>query len=244
MKVALILMVALAVVISCRSAAGNSHVPSSDVASTGSPPSPEATMAAQPANSVESTSSASRAPAPTDSPCGPASIGAVEPDAADAPDWGGPFIQPPVRAGDASTVDEIRERGFDLKVPEDVALRMHLVFSDRNTKGIIFEVRQYFSADEVPSNMKLDDLLQGGGMFLSQRLTIGNDAETVLAEVKDARLVEVGPVKAALVWGSPRREGGRRTYNLYWSDGIYDFSLRSGFETPEQAVNIARSMYC
>jgi hypothetical protein len=38
--------------------------------------------------------------------------------------------------------------------------------------------------------------------------------------------------------------GARNPFDLFWSEGTYDWSVVAGTDTPDEAVNIARSRYC
>jgi hypothetical protein len=122
---------------------------------------------------------------------------------------------------------------------------LQVVVSDNHGGETVEEIRLYYAADLPDSATTLVDLIEHGGMMFTQSKSIGNDAATVQHEVGDrATIVQVGPYDAALIWADPFFDGGRRSFNLFWSDGSYDFGLRAGLETPEQTVGVARSTYC
>jgi hypothetical protein len=143
------------------------------------------------------------------------------------------------------TLDEIRGAGFQLADIRQPLLPLRLVIASRVGEDSFIEVRQYFARDELGSRSTLQDLIEEGGFMLSQRPTSGHTAEQVVSEVGDrATLIAVGPLAAAVVWGDPRSAAARRPYSVYWSDGTYDFSLYAGLTDADEAVGIARSIYC
>jgi hypothetical protein len=183
--------------------------------------------------------------APLPSPgCDAVALPALGPKQADAPSWGGSAFAPPVYIGYQWSLADVRASGFDAMVPTEVPVPMQVVMTNTKT-GQITEMRAYFAADTPTEDTTLWELIEDGGMLFSQRHTIGNDAARVRRAVKGrAKIVQIGPHDAALIWGSPFFQGGRRPYGVYWSDGTFDFSLIAGLETPEQTVAVARSTYC
>ena len=181
----------------------------------------------------------------TDSPgCGPSSVPQPGPEEGTTSGRGIPPQPPILNSGEEITVDVARGEGFEVLVPGSIPdkLSASVVIGDYRGESLN-SVRVYYTPEAIDESDTLADVVAEGGMFLLQRRTLGHTAEFVQGEVGDrATLVEVGTHKAALVWADPIF--GVRTYNLYWSDGTYDWTLISGLDTPEMTVDVARSMVC
>jgi hypothetical protein len=104
-------------------------------------------------------------------------------------------------------------------------------------------IRLYFSKGSIQPEDTIVDILSSGGAVLTETATFGQDADLVKATIGDAAtIIKVASFDAAYVYASPL-PGGTRTHNLYWSDGVRDYSLivsGSGTET----VAVADSMFC
>jgi hypothetical protein len=119
------------------------------------------------------------------------------------------------------------------------------MLADVDKSGDIDMIRSYFGDKPVEEDVSLWDYMEAGGVMLRQRRTTGMDGAAWKALVGERAIpVAVGTSDGVLVWGDPHSEGGFRPYNVFWSDGSYDWALESGFETPDDAVDMARSTVC
>lgn len=58
-------------------------------------------------------------------------------------------------------------------------------------------------------------------------------------------VTSVATHEAALVWADPLDETEEsRSFDLYWSDGDYDYFILGGTDGPDAVVDMARSMFC
>lgn len=238
----------------CRSMVGNppaSTAPSTEPSTT-APPS--ASVSQGPAtSSPEALPTKATATESPDNPtgnssgCGPPEIPPLGPENVGTPP--SPLVPPPriLSAGEVVTsTDDVRSRGFDAILPTAIpaGVLLQAITVEAGFGGSINELRLYYSPTPVNTATTLSDVIADGGMLLLQRVSRGVDAAYVKEEVGErAVIVEVGPYDAALIWGDPVHHGVR-AYSLLWSDGTYDWTLRSGFETPESAVSVGRSIYC
>lgn len=177
--------------------------------------------------------------------CGPVELPELGPAEAGGPARG--FPRHPLilgSGGEASTEADVERRGFNLRAPAGAPDGLELTLLYVSERSAVDEVRMYYAAEPITETMRLPDVIAGRGVLVIQRRSIGHDAALVQSEVGDrATIVKVGSLDAALVWTNPIA-GTLRTYNLYWSDGTYDWSVISGLETPEETVALARSMMC
>jgi hypothetical protein len=105
------------------------------------------------------------------------------------------------------------------------------------------ELLTTYTKGELGRGETVADVLKAGGAVLLQRATIGNDAALVRQTTGDkATIIDLGGQKAALV-ESTTMEGNFRSHNLYWSDGVLDYSLKSGGSF-EDVVKLGQSMVC
>jgi hypothetical protein len=159
-------------------------------------------------------------------------------------------LLPPPRILDTGeqtdSIDNVRLAGFDALVPDEVPsdLSLQAIMLEPGAVEDVTEVRLYYAPTPIGEDTTLVDVIADGGMLLMQRVSKGVDAALVQREVGTrAVIVQVGSHDAALIWGD-QIAVGIRPYSLYWSDGERDWSLITGFETPENAVSVARSIYC
>jgi len=105
-------------------------------------------------------------------------------------------------------------------------------------------VLTYFSPEPIGETTTLGDLLRAGGALFVQETTDGHDARSVIDAAGDRALaVKIGPYDAAFVHADAIDEEGTRTFNLYWSDGVLDFSLEANVD-PADAIAMGQSLYC
>lgn len=101
-----------------------------------------------------------------------------------------------------------------------------------------------YSAKRISDSDTIEELFNAGGILVVQAVPTGRDGDSMKENVgKRASLVEVGPYRAALVHAEPW-VSGVRAYNLYWSDGKHDWSIQGATATPEEVIDLARSLYC
>ena len=146
--------------------------------------------------------------------------------------------------GTIASVASIDATGFDLRVPamqlDGASIRTVI----REDEGDHFETRIYLTAAPIAKTDALPDILATGGVLLTQRPSIGNDAQAVIKDLgKLAYLVHLGSIEAALTWGAPIPKSVR-PFGLYWSESGYDLSIISGLATADETVTLAESIYC
>jgi hypothetical protein len=153
---------------------------------------------------------------------------------------------PPVTVGGRmSTIEKLRSENFDVHTPSSVEMPLRLVMATNGADGRPNEVRLYYAPDPIPIDSTLDDVINSGGIMVTQRYADGFDARSVKAEAGDrATIVLVGPYEAALIWADPFFSSSRRAFNLYWSDGTFDFLIQAGVSTADATVDAARTYYC
>jgi hypothetical protein len=152
-------------------------------------------------------------------------------------------MSPITRGYSPATVEQLQASDFMLQRPT-TSLPSRLLLASIEG-GAVEEVVQVFSPQAVAADATVADVIDDGGVFLIQHPANGDDAASVKQEVGDrAYIVSVGPYDAALVWADPFFEGDKRSYNIYWSDGTYDFSVIAGLDTPEESLTFAMSLYC
>lgn len=253
-----LVLVMLTVVAACRYAGGSASEISPALVAEGTPVPTETPI--QPTSPVV-TATATRTPAeatasliPSKAPtfssqpgCGSSQLPVLGPEEAYPPPFG--RLPPPSILGSGqvvSSLQELRDRDFDARLPADVPSHLALQHMnvDSGVNDSITEWRAYYAPSPLREDTTLHDLINSGGFLLVQRRTIGHDGEFVDGQSSRAELVQVGPYIAALIWGDPPAHGVRRSYTLYWSDGTYDFTLKTGFDSAEPAVSVARSMHC
>lgn len=132
-------------------------------------------------------------------------------------------------------------------LPLQVAMLDPAVASDSDAAGDVAghgaSVRIYYAKSAIEADTTILDLYRGGGAFLSEAETSGQDAALVKSVIGEAAtIIQVGKFDAALVHADPLANGVR-TWNLYWSDGVRDYSLIVGGEATD-AIQSAQSMFC
>lgn len=101
----------------------------------------------------------------------------------------------------------------------------------------------YFSKGPIQEQTTIVDVYAGGGGFLEEVATHGQDATFVKSAVGDsATIIKVGTYDAAFDVSSPW-PGGFYTHGLYWSDGVRDFGLVVN-GAADEVVKVAQSIYC
>jgi hypothetical protein len=103
----------------------------------------------------------------------------------------------------------------------------------------------YFVGRPVSSGDTLATFWDAGGIFVHESPWTNSysRAEELAVALGDrAVTVKVGEHDAALVYADPI-ELDVRTHNIAWSDGVEQFEIRAVL-TPEEIVDLARSMVC
>jgi len=124
-------------------------------------------------------------------------------------------------------------------VPAGMALQA--VFDADAATGL--GLRLYYANSPLGSDERIEDLLARGGISLEITPTAGIDGPYVMSQVGSRGMkVSIGGQSATLVHSDEIRPG-LRPYNLYWSDGTYDFAIQGGGDATS-VLTLAASMYC
>jgi len=102
-----------------------------------------------------------------------------------------------------------------------------------------------FFFDEPVAGIKLFDLYARGGLLLTREPIRDGVvfADTLKSEIGDRAVeITVGASIGAMTWADPNLRG-TRTHNIYWADGVNNYSL-IGVRAPEEMVNLARGLAC
>jgi hypothetical protein len=120
---------------------------------------------------------------------------------------------------------------------------LRVITVDAGFGGTINELRLFYSPQLIGSTTTWIDVWAAGGMYIEQDVDNRVDVEQLKREIDRVVVIDLGPYDAALSWDDPYAEGVR-PYRLVWTDGNHDWTLVAGFDKPESAVAVARSIYC
>jgi hypothetical protein len=107
------------------------------------------------------------------------------------------------------------------------------------------EVYQYFLDTDIDPKLTIPEFIAAAGIELDRDPTSNGEsfASFVLSTFGERAVkIELGNYEAALVWADPEING-IRTHHLYWSDGVYNYSLIAD-RSPEQLVTLGRDLVC
>jgi hypothetical protein len=105
-------------------------------------------------------------------------------------------------------------------------------------------VYAYF-ADAPIDGMTVAEFIRAGGIQVHvDPMTDDRGFAAYLLDAFGERAVSVavGSYNGALVWADPNSDG-TRTHNLYWSDGVNNYSLIADM-VPDEIVDLGRSLVC
>jgi hypothetical protein len=115
----------------------------------------------------------------------------------------------------------------------------------QHTVGTADAVYQYY-LDRPIGGLSRAAFMKAGGIELAQESQAGNVdfAASLFTMGFGDRVthVQVGPYSGALTWGDPD-EGGTRTHNVYWADGVNNYSI-SADRSAAVVLSLARSLAC
>jgi hypothetical protein len=150
-------------------------------------------------------------------------------------------VQPPILLSALHvTRDELASRGFDVQQLHAPSPLVALLGNVQGTGAYA-----YFAPSPLNQDTTLNDLYNEGGVLATEEVAYGHDAQKVKSVLGDrAFIIDLGPYKAALSLGSSLADGGRRPYDIFWSDGTHDWFVAAGTATAAEAVAVARSNYC
>jgi hypothetical protein len=120
-----------------------------------------------------------------------------------------------------------------------------LVLDGLSVQWAAFGGSTLFFAESPVSGMLLSEFFASGGLQLYQEMVSDGVifAEHLNSEIGDrATGVVIGAYNGALTWADPDLQG-TRTHNLYWSDGIANYSL-IGVREPAELINLGRFLEC
>lgn len=185
-----------------------------------------------------------------DDGCGPSTIPPLDPKHVTS--VSGRMYPPILGSGDPTTAADARKAGFDFRAPQSIpgdrTLRAFFAdYADDADGGrTLYEVRAYYSDLTISDTDALPDFFKAGGIMLLERTPIGTTVQGLVKAAGDrVTTVSIGPFAGALTWADDLYGSDSiRPYDVWLDDGDYDIKIVGETSTPEEVVDMARSIYC